>query len=333
MERIESFFYRYRYLVAGASLVACLVLLSSIVTMTGRNTVFAQSATSAQQTEVRVYDDVNVVTAGSYALLAQSKHLAITTGTVLYGASERVHTAFIASGRATARGAAFVVQATWNAHVSVVRAIHAGAVYAVQTPGKLVALATDKQTVHAIIQPSNAAREPIPVIDAETSSAVLDRLQAEQRSQIARLLDEQLAANRSLVGSVVAGDPSHGGYPARWDNARQDSLIDSWGMYNRECVSYAAWKVFQTYGHMPYWGGVGNANQWVRNARNTGIPTSSVPKVGSVAISMRGYYGHAMWVEAVKGDMIYISQYNWDLRGHYSEMWVSSANLTYIYFN
>jgi surface antigen len=103
-------------------------------------------------------------------------------------------------------------------------------------------------------------------------------------------------------------------------------------MYNRECVSYAAWKVYQTYGNMPYWGGVGNANQWLADARNTGIPTGAAPKVHSVAISLHGYYGHAAWVEAVNGDMIYVSQYNYDLNGHYSEMWVKASNFTYIYF-
>jgi hypothetical protein len=30
--------------------------------------------------------------------------------------------------------------------------------------------------------------------------------------------------------------------------------------------------------------------------------------------------------------MIYDSQYNYDLHGHYSEMWVNGSDLTYIYF-
>lgn len=151
-------------------------------------------------------------------------------------------------------------------------------------------------------------------------------------ANIADLRAQQAAANRRLGGSAVAGDPNRGGYPAYLDNARMDSLIDPWGMYNRECVSYTAWKVYQTYGHMPYWGGHGNANQWPASARADGIPTGSTPKVGSVAVSMAGYYGHVMWVEAVSGNMIYISQYNYDLAGHYSEMWINGSGLTYIYF-
>lgn len=151
---------------------------------------------------------------------------------------------------------------------------------------------------------------------------------------IADLRAQQAAANRRLGGSAEAGDPNHGGYPAYLDNAPQDSLIDPWGMYNRECVSYTAWKVYQAYGHMPYWGGHGNANQWPASAEADGIPIGSEPRVGSVAVSMSGYYGHVMWVEAVYSNgYIRVSQYNYDLAGHYSEMTISGNGLTYIYFN
>lgn len=152
-------------------------------------------------------------------------------------------------------------------------------------------------------------------------------------SQIAQLRAQQAAANRSLGGSATAGDPNHGGYPAYLDNAAQDSLLDPWGMYNRECVSYTAWKVYQAYGHMPYWGGHGNANQWPGSAQADGIPTGSTPRAGSVAVSMAGYYGHVMWVEEVYGNgYIRVSQMNYDLAGHYSEMVINGNGLVYIYF-
>ncbi len=156
-------------------------------------------------------------------------------------------------------------------------------------------------------------------------------------SQIAQLRAQQAAANKTLGSNVVAGDPGHGGYPAYLDNAGQDTLIDPWGMYNRECVSYTAWKVKQNYGYMPYWGGRGNANEWPGDARGAGIPTGSTPRADSVAIWNVGAFGHAMWVEAVNGDgSIYVSQYNYDYTGHYSEMLVSAAkaaSFTYIYFD
>jgi surface antigen len=157
-------------------------------------------------------------------------------------------------------------------------------------------------------------------------------------AKIADLRRQQAIANAQLGGaSLIPGDPGHGGYPANLNNAGQDTMIDPWGMYNRECVSYTAWRVYETYGHMPYWGGVGNANQWPGNAQRAGIPTGSSPRVNSVAVWMTGYYGHVMWVEAVNPDgSLWVSQYNYDYTGHYSEMKVSAsmaAGLTYIYFN
>jgi surface antigen len=167
----------------------------------------------------------------------------------------------------------------------------------------------------------------------EGQKAAYDQQIKANNTQISNLRLQQAAANRRLGGTAVAGDPNHGGYPSYWDYpVPQDSKIDSWGMFNRECVSYTAWKVFQTYGYMPYWGGSGNANQWPADAQAAGIPTGYTPRVGAVAISMGGYYGHAMWVEAVSGNTIYVSQYNYDLAGHYSEMSINGSGLIYIYF-
>lgn len=169
---------------------------------------------------------------------------------------------------------------------------------------------------------------------SEGQKATFEQAIKSNNSQISALRAQQLAANRRLSGgaSVIAGDPNHGGYPSNWNDAPQDSLIDTWGMFNRECVSYTAWKVYETYGYMPYWGGHGNANQWPASAQADGIPTGSTPKANSVAISMGGFYGHSMWVEAVDGNMIRVSQYNYDLAGHYSEMTIDGSGLTYIYF-
>ena len=46
--------------------------------------------------------------------------------------------------------------------------------------------------------------------------------------------------SRSSGGNGAIPPPSsgNGGYPAVWANAPMDSLVDSWGMYNRECMSY-----------------------------------------------------------------------------------------------
>ncbi|HVS79213.1 MAG TPA: CHAP domain-containing protein [Candidatus Saccharimonadales bacterium] len=165
----------------------------------------------------------------------------------------------------------------------------------------------------------------------EGQKAAYDKKIQSNNAEIASLRAQQAALNQQLGGVPVAGDPGHGGYPAVWNNAPQDSMLDSWDMYNRECVSYTAWKVYQTFGtNVQY--GFGNANQWPGHARAKGIPTGSTPKVHSVAIWNVGAFGHAMWVEGVSGNTVYVSQYNYDYQGHYSEMSISASGLTFIYF-
>lgn len=169
------------------------------------------------------------------------------------------------------------------------------------------------------------------------------------QAQIAVLRQEQIVANEKLVhsngGSVLASGTCGGGYPASATNNYGanwgcdyplDNTLDNWGMYNRECVSYTAWKVYQTYGYMPYWGGSGDANEWPADAAAAGIPTGTVPKVGSVAIYMGGAgdpWGHAMWVDSVDGNgMITVSQYNLYYDGNYYQTTIDGSGLVYIYF-
>ncbi len=171
---------------------------------------------------------------------------------------------------------------------------------------------------------------------------------ASNQKQIAVLEAEQLAANRKLVSSGVidASGSCGGSYPATasgsygsWgcdfahssDYSPGCQYLDSWGMCNRECVSYTAWMVYKAYGLDTT--GFGNANQWPGSAQRAGIPTGSTPQVGSVAISMSGAYGHAMWVKSVNGDgTITVDQYNLELDGNYYETTISSTGLIYLYF-
>jgi len=153
-------------------------------------------------------------------------------------------------------------------------------------------------------------------------------------SQIAELRRQQIIANARFSGGAPGTGPTcGGGYPAKWCQIAQDSVIDDWGMYNRECVSYTAFRVAASGRHMPYWGGIGNANQWDDNARRAGIPVDSSPRPGDVAISNSGFYGHAMYVEAVNGDgTIFISQYNANLDGRFSTRTISPSGLVFIHF-
>lgn len=194
----------------------------------------------------------------------------------------------------------------------------------------------DQQSQKAALAAKQAEQANL-LAQTQNNEAAYNNMIGQQNGQISNLRAQQAAANSSRLrtygGTVTPGDPGRGGYPSVWANAPQDSLVDNWGMYNRECVSYAAWKVHQRYGNMPYWGCRGNANQWDNNARAAGIPTGSTPRVGAVGVMNGGYYGHVAWVESVNGNTIRVSQYNWGVRGEYSEMTVSAnAFDTYIYF-
>jgi surface antigen len=161
---------------------------------------------------------------------------------------------------------------------------------------------------------------------------------ANNSSRIADLRRQQAILNAKYNIGNFKGDPGNGGYPSVWANAAQDSMIDSWGMYNRECVSYTAFMVHQDYlaglnsRDMPWWGGIGNANQWDDNAIAAGIPVDTNPTPHSIAVSNSGYYGHVMYVEAVNGNQIYIRQYNANLNGQYSEGWRYATGLVFIHF-
>lgn len=169
---------------------------------------------------------------------------------------------------------------------------------------------------------------------SQASLAQKKQLETEQQAAIAAAL--RASGN---TGSLSPGDPNKGGYPANLANSNYyNPVVDPWGMYSRQCVSYTAWKVFQKNGHMPYWGGHGNANQWPASARAVGIATSSTPKAQSVGVMMSGYYGHVVWVESVNDDgTINISQYNEltaDGWGNYSERYNVNPGAygVYIYF-
>lgn len=152
-------------------------------------------------------------------------------------------------------------------------------------------------------------------------------------ARAAELNRQQAAILASTFGGHASGGAAcGGGYPSNYCNAPQDTIIDRWGMYNRECVSYTAYKVWASGRTMPYWGGHGNAKQWPGNAQADGIPVDGNPRVGDVAISMVGPYGHSMYVESVSGGSITVSQYNYGNNGEYSTMTISASGLYFIHF-
>lgn len=163
---------------------------------------------------------------------------------------------------------------------------------------------------------------------------MIGQLRAQQAAQMAATRSHAAASGLN----IVAGDPSRGGYPSYLADPPLDSVVDDWGMYNRECVSYTAWKVYQKNGYMQHGGGRGHAYQWPSTYSN--YSQGGVPRAQSVVVwnqyQIGGGYGHVAWVERVNSDgSILVSQYNYGTPGAYSEMTVrasQAASLWYIYF-
>lgn len=164
-------------------------------------------------------------------------------------------------------------------------------------------------------------------LNSSQQAAYNDKTKANQ-DKIANLVAEQLRLNSAGAKGPLTRDPSNGYYPyANWPFSMSTAPgcvdgdgPDRWGYCTRQCVSYAAWAVERSGRQAPTY--YGNAKNWVAAARSQGVPVfTSDPKPGDVAISTAGTWGHAMYVEKVSGDMIYISQYNASLTGEYSLQW------------
>jgi surface antigen len=209
-------------------------------------------------------------------------------------------------------------------------------------------LETQKTDVEHVLADQKGQRDQLAAKEAEQANllaqtqgqeAAYQQLSNDRNAQINNLRAQQAAAMRAAGGfnNIGNGTVGGGGYPGVWAYAEQDTLVDNWGLYNRECVSYTAWKVASTGRYVPHFGGAGNANQWPSTTARYGISNGSTPVAGSVAIQYVGYYGHAMYVEAVNGDgTITVSDYNnnadgggWGKYHYYTR---TASGLTYIYF-
>lgn len=220
---------------------------------------------------------------------------------------------------------------------------------------KVIALKQQIQTQQAeqkkLLMQQQAQQESLQVTQSQQQS-LLDQTKGQEaayQQMVSSLKAQQAQVMSDIAAKMVAsgtmllpGDGSNGGYPTAWSRAPQDTILDSWGMFNRECVSYTAFKVAQSGRNMPAWGRYlfGNAKDWLRSADIEGIPYDSSPHVGDVAITKNGAYGHAMYVEAVSGRTVTVSQYNYPVNGQwgvYSEMTLSADSsglgpMTFIHF-
>ena len=107
-------------------------------------------------------------------------------------------------------------------------------------------------------------------------------------------------------------------YPSRLKSAAQDSLVDPWNFYNRECTSFVAWRLnndagiaFHNWYQGHHWG---DAAIWKRAALDSGVPVDGVAARGAIAWWAKGSpgsSGHVAWVIGVTSSSITVEEYNY----------------------
>lgn len=127
-----------------------------------------------------------------------------------------------------------------------------------------------------------------------------------------------------VYADLTPGGPlSHGGADGDGHDGGADG-IGSDGYGCRQCASYVAWRIAKEIGVYYYWG---NGNTFDDNAIAEGYQSlGQDAQPGSIAVMEGAPYGHVAWVEAVSGDQVLVSQYNYNYGagwGMYSEMWLS----------
>ncbi len=218
-------------------------------------------------------------------------------------------------------------------------------------------LESDKKEVEKVL--AELDRQNLQLVAAQNDQQVLvDQTRGEEaayqtlvnnaRNQMSSVAAQQRAYYASLGGgggSGVVGSFQYwgwsgnkgcsGGYPYCM---AQDTYVDPWNLYNRECVSYVAWALQSRFGrNVQAWHGDGNAYQWPSSApRWSGAFRVSSPQPGDVVVlpASGGFapIGHVMIVESVDGDTMFVSQYNFYGTGQYSTMFVKNSGVVLLRF-
>lgn len=167
-----------------------------------------------------------------------------------------------------------------------------------------VATQVGEANYHAVAQP---VKDFIDTITTKTNKELLADGGADSK---------QLGGNELTAEEIGMGGFANT-YPEPYALAPQDSMTDPSTCYNRECVSYCAWKIKELTGSWPKRTGGMNAKYWVqRLAENGYTKVVDKPKNGGryVGVTEAGVYGHVVWFEE---DSI-ITEYNYVTRGAFS---------------
>jgi surface antigen len=147
-----------------------------------------------------------------------------------------------------------------------------------------------------------------------------------------------------ICGGVLGSLPANAtvgtnDYPSSLASPAQDAVVDPWGFFNRECVSFVAWRLNNDNGlafrNNMNGGHYGNAVEWKQNAVNLygASVYSSAPAAGAVAWWNANYHGasssgHVAYVSSVNSDgSVVIEQYNaYPAVGGYSKTTVTPGS-------
>lgn len=210
-------------------------------------------------------------------------------------------------------------------------------------------LTAKQKEVAKVLEEQKAARDDLRAKENEQATLLAQTQNDEAKFQnMIAHNQKEIAAARAAQAALRARANSNGGYtlvnsgtlgeytslwapnscwmggPGGWYSygGADGNGGDGRGYGCRQCASYAAWKVAQVTGKYYKWG---NGGDFARNAINAGYQDlGRNPQPGSLAV-MWGTPGHVAWVEAVSGDQVFVSQYNWEINGQYgmySEMWL-----------
>jgi surface antigen len=146
-----------------------------------------------------------------------------------------------------------------------------------------------------------------------------------------------LVGKGKVTGAPPVLDGGRGGDPGDdypWKNVPQDSGLDPWGEYYRECTSFVAWALHSRNNfNMPFHD---DAYNWGIDARNLDYPVNDTPAVGAVAWEPKlpGHaWGHVMWVSAVNGNQVTVEEYNEHGNGTYDQRTYTLGSEPYQYIH
>ena len=182
-------------------------------------------------------------------------------------------------------------------------------------------LEADKAKVEELLASQKAAKAELVSIRAE-QQALVEKYQndAAAYEEVARqALEAQRAAEQAEKEAhpELYGGSSYTGYNTYPWQADCPGKQDAYGTtingvyiggYVCECVSYAGWKAYESYGVALAWG---NANNWDDRARLYGYRVDHIPEPGSIGQIDDTLYGHVWWVESINADgSVNVTEYN-----------------------